>query len=166
MAKQSQRSKPDDKEQSKLFIKKAREIGADEAQSTSDDLIERLARKRLNLANLKNRSKRELGGNGVRQITKLGFIIFFVAIIFANKQATAEVIDFSTITCKQFFEGLNNDETATLKLVWVLSYFRDSQRPYILDTSKLLNDTKKLSVFCGINPDVDIVTAANKALGK
>jgi len=37
--------KPDDKEQSKLFIEKAREIGADEVKSASDELIGKLARK-------------------------------------------------------------------------------------------------------------------------
>jgi hypothetical protein len=36
--------KPDDKEQSQLFIKKAREIGADEEQSEADQLLGRLAK--------------------------------------------------------------------------------------------------------------------------
>jgi hypothetical protein len=35
---------PDDKEQSKLFIEKAREIGADEEKSAADELIGRLAK--------------------------------------------------------------------------------------------------------------------------
>lgn len=39
------RNRPDDEEQSKLFIKKAREIGADEARSESDELIGHLAKK-------------------------------------------------------------------------------------------------------------------------
>jgi hypothetical protein len=37
--------KPEDKEQSKLFIEKAREIGADEDQSDADKIMERLAKK-------------------------------------------------------------------------------------------------------------------------
>ena len=36
--------KPDDKEQSKLFIEKAREIGADEEKSAADELIGSLAK--------------------------------------------------------------------------------------------------------------------------
>ncbi len=36
--------KPDDKEQSKLFIEKAREIGADGEKSAADELIGRLAK--------------------------------------------------------------------------------------------------------------------------
>jgi hypothetical protein len=36
--------KPDDKEQSKLFIKKAREIGADEERSAANELLGRLAK--------------------------------------------------------------------------------------------------------------------------
>jgi hypothetical protein len=35
----------DDEEQSRLFIKKAREIGTDEEKSRADELIGRLARK-------------------------------------------------------------------------------------------------------------------------
>ena len=45
MSKREARIKPDDKEQSKLFIEKAREIGADEEHSESDNLIGQLARK-------------------------------------------------------------------------------------------------------------------------
>jgi hypothetical protein len=45
MAKEKLHAKPDDKEQSKLFIAKAREIGADEKKSQADDLIGKLAKK-------------------------------------------------------------------------------------------------------------------------
>lgn len=37
--------KPDDKEQSRLFIEKARELGADKRQSATDKLIGHLAHK-------------------------------------------------------------------------------------------------------------------------
>lgn len=45
MPKRETRFKPDDKEQSKLFIQKAREVGADEEKSNSDELIGQLAKK-------------------------------------------------------------------------------------------------------------------------
>jgi len=38
------RPEPDDKEQSKLFVRTAREIEADEAKSASDTLLGRLAK--------------------------------------------------------------------------------------------------------------------------
>src|SRR6185312_11590465 len=46
-AKQHKQNKPnrDDAEQSRLFIEKAREIGADEEKSRADELIGRLAKK-------------------------------------------------------------------------------------------------------------------------
>jgi hypothetical protein len=44
MAKEKPHAKPDDKEQSKLFIEKAREIGADEDRSASDELLGHLAK--------------------------------------------------------------------------------------------------------------------------
>jgi hypothetical protein len=37
--------KPDDEQQSRLFIEKAREIGADEEKSRADELIGQLAKK-------------------------------------------------------------------------------------------------------------------------
>ncbi len=37
-------TKPDNKSQSKLFIEKAREIGADEEHSAADELLARLAK--------------------------------------------------------------------------------------------------------------------------
>ncbi len=37
--------KPDDAEQSRLFIKKAREIGADEEHSEADELMKQLHKK-------------------------------------------------------------------------------------------------------------------------
>jgi hypothetical protein len=45
MTKKREQFKPDDKEQSKLFLKKAREIGADEEHSASDELVGQLAKK-------------------------------------------------------------------------------------------------------------------------
>jgi len=39
----SRKVKPDDKEQSKLFIEKAREVGADEEKSGADALMGQLA---------------------------------------------------------------------------------------------------------------------------
>jgi len=42
---ESKKMKRDDTEQSKLFLKKAREIGADEERSEADELIGQLAKK-------------------------------------------------------------------------------------------------------------------------
>ena len=44
MAKEKPHAKPDDKEQSKLFIAKAREIGADDDHSAADELLVHLAK--------------------------------------------------------------------------------------------------------------------------
>jgi hypothetical protein len=45
MTSRSNREGRDDPEQSRLFIKKAREIGADEENSRADEVIGRLAKK-------------------------------------------------------------------------------------------------------------------------
>jgi hypothetical protein len=43
-SKTTKQPRHDDKEQSSLFIKKAREIGADEENSRADELMDRLAK--------------------------------------------------------------------------------------------------------------------------
>lgn len=45
VSRKEKREEEDDKEQSRLFIEKAREIGADEKQTKSDELIGQLAKK-------------------------------------------------------------------------------------------------------------------------
>ncbi len=45
MAKEKSHAKPDDKEQSKRFIEKAREIGADEDKSVADEVMGNLHQK-------------------------------------------------------------------------------------------------------------------------
>ena len=42
--KRNQAARPDDKEQSRLFIETAREIGADEESSAADQVLGRLAK--------------------------------------------------------------------------------------------------------------------------
>jgi hypothetical protein len=44
MSAKNKPEKPDDPEQSKAFIEKAREIGADEKHSAADDLMKRMAK--------------------------------------------------------------------------------------------------------------------------
>jgi hypothetical protein len=44
MSSKKKSAQPDDLEQSKAFIEKAREIGADEKHSAADKLMERLAK--------------------------------------------------------------------------------------------------------------------------
>lgn len=41
----TRKTERDDEEQSRLFLKKAREVGADEEQSRADELIGQLAKK-------------------------------------------------------------------------------------------------------------------------
>jgi hypothetical protein len=45
MSSKKKSAQPDDLEQSKAFIEKAREIGADEDKSGADELLKRLAKK-------------------------------------------------------------------------------------------------------------------------
>jgi hypothetical protein len=88
---------------------------------------------------------------------------FCVATATLVQPSLAEVIDLSTITCRQFFEGPNN-ERKTLIMIWMLSNFRDKNAPYVLDTVKMTDNMKRIAVYCASTPDADIMTAATKML--
>ena len=44
------------------------------------------------------------------------------------QSAKAEVLDLSTIACKQFFGGMKSEETAII-LSWLHGYFREEKDP-------------------------------------
>ena len=87
------------------------------------------------------------------------------AVIALAQPARAEVLDLSTITCKQFFEGMKKDE-ATIILSWLHGYYREEKDPPIIDTDKFANDMAKFGAYCAINPTVGIITAADQVLSK
>jgi acid stress chaperone HdeB len=79
--------------------------------------------------------------------------------------AKAEVLDLSTITCKQFFEGMKADEQ-TVIISWLHGYYRDEKDPPVIDTAKFKTDLTKFGAYCAINPTLGIITAADQVMGK
>jgi acid stress chaperone HdeB len=98
-------------------------------------------------------------------LMKLWTAVCVAATIFAGQTAKAEVLDLSTITCKQFFETLKQDE-ASIILSWLHGYYRDEKDPPVIDTDDFKKDMAKLGAFCGANPSLGLITAADKTLGK
>jgi acid stress chaperone HdeB len=78
--------------------------------------------------------------------------------------AGSQVVDLSTITCKDFFEGPK--ERASYILTWLNAYYRDDESPPVIDFDKMKADGEKLSAYCQKNPSVGIITAADKVLDK
>jgi acid stress chaperone HdeB len=73
--------------------------------------------------------------------------------------ATANEIDLSTWTCKQF-QSANKDEV-TLVLAWLDGYYRAEDDPPVIDADQLGANAKKLGAYCAAHPDTKLITAAD-----
>jgi acid stress chaperone HdeB len=80
----------------------------------------------------------------------------------AATPASAQKLDLSTVTCKQFLES--SKENVGLILVWLQGYWTEEDDPPILDFDKIQSDAAKLAAYCAANPTSDLITAANDVL--
>jgi len=84
------------------------------------------------------------------------------AMLAVASPATAQVIDLSTITCKDFFEG--SKDRIDFVVAWLLGYYTDENDSPVLDFSKLKDKAAKLGAYCASNPSHGLITAANKVM--
>jgi acid stress chaperone HdeB len=78
--------------------------------------------------------------------------------------ASAEVIDLSTKTCKQF--QADSKEEVGIILAWLDGYYKDEKDPPIIDTDKFVANAKKLGAYCSANPTIGLITATDELFGK
>ncbi|HEY6256594.1 MAG TPA: HdeA/HdeB family chaperone [Xanthobacteraceae bacterium] len=74
--------------------------------------------------------------------------------------AHAATIDFSKITCKQFFDTHKGD--ANLLLAWLNGFYRESDDPPVLDIDEFNADAKKLTAYCAAHPNDTLTAAADE----
>jgi len=110
-------------------------------------------------------------GAGVRrQAPKESFmktrvsILFAAALMLSSVPAHAVVLDLSTMTCKQFLEG--GDDTIKMVLTWMDGWYKGDSDEAIIDTDVFVDNAKKFGTYCGKNPTISIVNAAEAVLGK
>jgi hypothetical protein len=72
----------------------------------------------------------------------------------------SEVIDFSKITCKQFFDTHKDD--VTLILAWLGGYSREENDPPVFDTNEFAAAVKKFAEYCAAHPAASMMTAADE----
>jgi acid stress chaperone HdeB len=78
--------------------------------------------------------------------------------------ANAVVLDLATMTCKQFVDS--DEKTISMVLTWMDGWYKGDSDEAIIDTEVFVENAKKFGTFCGANPSVSIVTAAERVLGK
>lgn len=78
--------------------------------------------------------------------------------------AHAEKVDLSTSTCKQFLES--GEDGIKTTLAWLDGYYKDEDDPAVIDSEKLVANSKKLGEFCAANPTIGLITATDKLFGQ
>jgi acid stress chaperone HdeB len=74
------------------------------------------------------------------------------------------VLDLSTVTCQQFIDG-DKDEISMV-LTWLDGWYKGDEDEAIIDTDVFVTNAKKFGTFCAANPNISVVNAAEKILGK
>jgi acid stress chaperone HdeB len=75
-------------------------------------------------------------------------------------RARAEVIDFSKMTCQQFFD--THKAEMSLILAWLDGYSREDNDPPVFDTNEFAASAKELAEFCAAHPVASMMTAADE----
>jgi acid stress chaperone HdeB len=76
----------------------------------------------------------------------------------------AASLDLSTIKCKDFVA--DSKDNIAIIITWLDGYYKEKDDPPVIDFDKFANNAAKLGKFCGENPDLGLITAADKTLGK
>jgi acid stress chaperone HdeB len=85
-------------------------------------------------------------------------VVFAVHV--ASIPARSQVLDLSTVTCKDFFEGSQTSLSHTL--AWLDAYYLDEDAPPVIDFDKMKANGVKLAEYCAKNPTIGLITAADK----
>ena len=91
-------------------------------------------------------------------------VMFAATLALSPAPANAVVLDLSTLTCKQFIDG-GPDEIAMV-LTWLDGWYKGDSDEAIIDTDVFVANAKKFGEYCGKNPTISIVNAAEAILGK
>jgi acid stress chaperone HdeB len=91
-------------------------------------------------------------------------ILFAAALTLSSVPANAVVLDLSTMTCKQFIES--GDDGIKMVLTWMDGWYKGDSDEAIIDTDVFVENAKKFGTYCGKNPTMSIVNAAESILGK
>jgi acid stress chaperone HdeB len=93
---------------------------------------------------------------------RLLFAILCVFAFNAVTPASAQVLDLSTVKCKDFVES--GERNISLILMWVQGYYTEEDDPPLIDFGKMAENGKKLGEYCGKNPSAGLITAADEVL--
>jgi len=91
-------------------------------------------------------------------------MLFSAVLALPSAPAQAAVLDLSTMTCKQFIEG--GEDQIRMVLIWLDGWYSGDEDEAIIDSDKFVANAKQFGGVCAANPTISIVTAADRILGK
>ena len=50
--------------------------------------------------------------------------------------------------------------------MWLEGYYTEEDNDAVIDFGKMAGDMAHLLIYCGANPDTDIITASDEVMGK
>jgi|KBSMisStaDraftv2_1062788.scaffolds.fasta_scaffold2160464_2 acid stress chaperone HdeB len=86
---------------------------------------------------------------------------FLSASLFASA-ASAQVVDISTIKCKEFVDS--DKERISYIMMWLAGYYMDEDDPAVIDFDRMKRQTEKLVTYCTQNPTLGVITAAERVM--
>src|SRR6188472_4782811 len=90
----------------------------------------------------------------------IGALLIAAGLALSSAPAHATKLDLATMSCKQFLES--GDDTIKMVLTWMDGWYKGDSDEAIIDTDVFVENAKKFGVYCGKNPTVSIVNAAEK----
>jgi len=87
-----------------------------------------------------------------------------IGMTMAAAPAKAVVLDLSTVTCKQFIAG--DKAEISMVLTWLDGWYKGDEDEAIIDTDVFVANAKQFGTFCTANPNISVVNAAERILGK
>ncbi len=93
---------------------------------------------------------------------KCCYAVALIAVLFAASSAEAQVVDMSTITCADF-SARPTDQMANI-MFWLEGYYTEEDEATTVDFAEFKSTLEKLLIYCGSNPTIGLLTAADKVM--
>jgi acid stress chaperone HdeB len=95
---------------------------------------------------------------------RVAIAVLVVAGSLAAQPGTAQLVDLSTLRCKQFIELPK--ETVNAVTMWLDGHLTDEEDPAVVDFDKMNLKAERLAAYCGQNPEMSLMTAAENTMSK
>ena len=92
--------------------------------------------------------------------------IISAALLAAMPAALAEdsKIEMSKLSCGQF--AAYSKDNMSIIMMWLEGYYTEEDDDPVIDFGKMGGDMARLLIYCGANPDTDIITASDEVMNQ